>query len=362
MEDDFDEEFSKYPRPKNARDTGAVSSREVASSNFRFEDITQETGILDIVFQVYPTTETPQQKDRHETRFKDYSLILRRIVPKRQGDRDPVLQLEIQSTSLREAFCKLATGLVNINLRRSPIIIHEPYVEVYHCQNQIEEAVKVADDAMKIELRLLQTFQRDYMHESIKDFESLEADNLISFDCLQHLFVPGSVIVLPNGFISDSLQPYWAAVLVQCQVIKNKNDKEWEINLVYTNFDGTSFGAVFTKLRFPAFKDIKKIINLPAYPIKYHPRSESLLQELEDRGRKYHSLCMDPKLRRQDVSTGSHWHYDGPFWEVNKKTNETQRDMSYAQREPKKSRGICSETTPSLETYCNPPSSQVSIM
>ncbi|KAI1763926.1 hypothetical protein GGR53DRAFT_343868 [Hypoxylon sp. FL1150] len=357
MGDDFDNLFSKYPRPKNQRDTGPASSGEVASSNSRFEDITQETGFLGIIFQVYLTAETPQQQNRQETRFKDYSLILRRIVPQKQGDRDPVLQLEIQSKTLRKAFRQLATGRVNINLRRSPIIIREPYVEIYHCQEQIQEAIKNADDTVKDELRLLQTFQKDYMHEEIDDFESLESHGLISFDFLQHLFIPGSLVVLPNRFIS-AFQPHWAAVVVQCQVSKNKNEKEWDINLAYTNFDGASFGTVFTKLRFPAFNDIKKIIDLPAYPIKYHPQPESLLQELATRGKKYYSLCMDPELGRQYVSTGSHCYYDGSFWEVNDETTKAQQDTSNAQREPKKSRGICGETTPSLETYCNPPSSQ----
>ncbi|KAI1777341.1 hypothetical protein F4818DRAFT_345505 [Hypoxylon cercidicola] len=360
MGDDFDDLFSKYPQPKNRRETGAASSREVASSNSRFEDITQETGFLGIVFQVYLTAETPQQQNRQETRFKDYSLILRRIVPQKQGDRDPVLQLEIQSKTLREAFKELAAGRVNINLRRSPIIITEPYVEIYHCQEQIEEAIKNADDGMKDELRLLQTFRKDYMYEAIDDFESLETIGLISFDFLQHLFAPGSLVVLPSRFMSAS-QPHWAAVVVQCQVFKNKNDKEWEINLAYTNFDGASFGTVFTKLRFPAFNDIKKIINLPVYPIKYHPDPESILRALEKRGRNYHRLCMDPELGRQGVSTGSHCYYEGSFWEVNSSrqdADKTQQDTANSQREPKKSRGICGETTPSLEAFCNPPSSQ----
>ncbi|KAI1380538.1 hypothetical protein F4677DRAFT_407139 [Hypoxylon crocopeplum] len=360
MGDDFEDLFSKYPQPKKAQgETGPTSSGQVASFNSRFEDITQETGFLGIVFQVYRTAETPQQKNRQESRFKDFSIILRRIVPLKQGDRDPVLQLEIQSETLRNAFLRIAAGRVNINLHRSPIIINEPYVEIYHCREQIEEAVKNADDAMKDELRLLQKFREDYMSEKITDFESLESRGLISFEFLRHLFVPGSLVLLPNRFISPS-QPLWAAVVIQCQVNKDKNEKTWEINLAYTNFDGANFGTVYSKLMYPSFSDIKNIIDLPVYPIKYDPQHQDILRALEIRGQKYERLCMDPEQGRRCVSEGSHCYYDGPFWEVvssGKEAAKTRQDTTDS-RELKKSRGICDGTTPSLDAFCSPPSSQ----
>ncbi|KAI0178638.1 hypothetical protein GGR52DRAFT_264721 [Hypoxylon sp. FL1284] len=357
MDGDSDRLFSKYPRPKTRHDTGPAAPGQVARSNCRFEDITQETGIFGTVVQVYTTAETPQQQDRQETRYKDFSLILRRIVPHKQGDRDPVLQLEIQSKTLAKAFRELAAGRVNINLHRSPIIIREPYVEVYHSRDQINEAINDADDALKDELRLLQTFQKDYMHEAVDEFESLKIRGLISFEFMQHLFVPGSVVVLPNQFVSNP-QPHWAAVVIQCLVIQNKNDSEWELNLAYTNFDGVSFGTVFTKLRYPIFNDIKKITNLPVYPTNYHPDPESILRDLETRGKKYHSLCLDPDQDGQPVSKGLHSYYDGSLWEVDEETIKAQQETPNSQREPRKSRGICGQTTPSLDAYCNPPSSQ----
>ncbi|KAI2631945.1 hypothetical protein GGR54DRAFT_634714 [Hypoxylon sp. NC1633] len=364
MADDFEELFSKYPRPKNARsNAGGTSSNAVTKSNCRFEDITQETGFLGIVFQVYPTAETPQQQDRQEARFKEYSIILRRIVPLKQGERDPVLQLEIQSLTLRKAFRRLAEGHVNINLHRNPIILKEPYVELYHCQDQIEEASLDADDDTKDELQLLRTFRKDYMSEAIKDFESLESHGLISYDFLQYLFVPGSLVVMPNRFISPS-QPLWAAVVVYCQVIKGRNENSWEIGLAYTNFNGASFGTVFSKLLYPAFADIRKIVELPVYPIKYHPQHQTVLQALETRGRNYYKLCMDFEQERQCISTGFHRYYDGSFWEVSSSTQEgtgedhDRRARKANPREKKRSRGICDETTASLEAFCNPPSSQ----
>lgn len=49
----------------------------------------------------------------------------------------PKLQLEIQSDTLRQGFVLIAQKMTTIRLSHGPIIIPEPFMEVYHYQEKI---------------------------------------------------------------------------------------------------------------------------------------------------------------------------------------------------------------------------------
>ena len=67
----------------------------------------------------------------------------------------------------------------------------------------------------------------------------------------------------------------------QCEVITENKETKWELTIANTGFDDTSFGTVFAKLRYRAFIGVRRIIDLPVYPIKYHPDGDKLLESLK---------------------------------------------------------------------------------
>ncbi len=58
----------------------------------------------------------------------------------------------------------------------------------------------------------------------------------------------------------------------------------------YLVYDGKTFRETTTTVRILEFRDVKKIISLVVYPLKYHVIKEKIVKELIERGRKYISL------------------------------------------------------------------------
>ncbi|KAH6641881.1 P-loop containing nucleoside triphosphate hydrolase protein [Chaetomium tenue] len=319
-ESEFEDLLAAYPAKLKA-----TVDDEPSSYRTHFEDVTQETYSWGSIAEVYRTGENPQEQRRKEGRFGDVALVLRRIVPhgENTGGVAKTTQLEIQSPTLRAAFAALAADHVNINLHKNPIIIPEPYVELYHCQSRIQAVLNlgsdIVDDKLRGELKLLQSFQTDYMTRTLEDLQAYEPNGLITFELLRLIFIPGSLVVLPHRRLSP-VEVYWAAVVQSCQVLLDNNKEPYcEITVGYTAFDNSSFGTVFAKLKVNDFTELKRITDLPVYPLLHHPEAKALLSALKIRGAEYRRLCEDSstnKAQGNHIVLGSHCHYDGPFWEV----------------------------------------------
>lgn len=69
----------------------------------------------------------------------------------------------------------------------------------------------------------------------------------------------------------------------------------WELKLEYTESTGRpagspAFGYATIQATIPAFAGSKKITNLAAYPLKFHPEAEEIRTKLVERGKKWASL------------------------------------------------------------------------
>ncbi|KAF0332616.1 AAA family ATPase [Colletotrichum asianum] len=333
MNDNFDGLFATYKsklepnrsNPKFANADRVDSSLGIDDDHERpyrikFEDITQENHPWGAIASVFRTGENVKQQRRRESHFGDVSLVLRHIVLKSDNNGRVESQLEIQSNTLRNAFINIATGLVNINLHQDPIIIRDPYVEIYHCEERIQQAIhSETDESLRSEIRLLQKFREDYMARTVNDLKALEPNGLITFQLLPFIFAPGHPVLLTNRYLSH-IPTYWTAVLHSCHVA---SDSKMEVNhtaelrLKYTGFNGTVFGSVDTVMPLSPFSGTRTITELPIYPIKYHPDAYQLLKSLRVRGSEFSRLCSGGfKAPLIQQNSGSHIYYNGPFWEL----------------------------------------------
>lgn len=160
----------------------------------------------------------------------------------------------------------IATGLVNINLHQDPIIIPDPYVEIYYCERRIQDALEASmDKSLCDQLRLLQKFREDYMARTVNDLHALEPSGLITFDLLSFIFAPGHPVVLTNRYLSH-FPTHWIAMLHSCHFIQDHGEEknlEVELRLKYTGFNGTVFGSVNTTITLDRFIGTKNITELP---------------------------------------------------------------------------------------------------
>ncbi|KAH0556906.1 hypothetical protein GP486_005306 [Trichoglossum hirsutum] len=290
--------------------------------NGEFDDIIDYRSPLSDRRDVFRTTPNFKRKQGNERKFGEYSLLLRRIMSQ-DPNAKPIVQLEIQSDILREAFQKIAAGSVTTNLHHNPIVIGDPYCELYHSREKISAAIQEATSSqLKTELQLLKTFESNYMSTTITDIDILRSRGCITFEFLWSLFPPKAFLVLQNS--RASIEPVMScAVLKKYEVIQKQNSLIWKITVHQLGFDGHKFGNVARSYSFQSFTGLMDITSLPVYPIQHHPDEVSLREELIERGRAYQKLCQgDAESGRKGF--GAHRTYSGPLWTPKKPDEDRQ--------------------------------------
>jgi hypothetical protein len=323
MEDDFEESFESYTKLL------AVPGRhdENRPYNSSFEDVTQLSSQGGALGDVFKTSEKQSRdsdgrKRSTKGKFNDVYLLLRRIYhwDSTRGETWTV-RLEIQSTILRQAFKEIVQGYTSISLEQDPIVIAEPFSDLYFNRDRIQKAIKDATSSeLKKELELLEEFQKSYMVKTVTGIEASLTEGQISAGDLWSLFPVGSEIILQNREMLDTAM-IWCVVVKSCyKQIRDPQEQEkppvWVITAEFTSFDGRQFLKVERSFQIGGYQGTKIIRSLPAYPLSLHPQKEELRQKLVERGKKYVELCVGDSLQTTCAGQGCHRSYSGPFWEI----------------------------------------------
>ncbi|KAH8900762.1 P-loop containing nucleoside triphosphate hydrolase protein [Thozetella sp. PMI_491] len=319
---DFEDLYRKYSKPKK--------NPVLPKFNSEFEDITQITTQWGSV-EVFKTTDT-QTRDRDgkkrpsETKFSD-------------------LQLEIQSPALQESMRQILKGFTSISLEKNPIVIPEPFAELYFCRHQIQSAIEKAQspELMK-ELQLLVNFREKYMAKTISTIETSIKEGKIESENLWCLFPVGSVVILQNRHTPGSML-IWCVVVKSCDKIKGDRNDEWAIRVEFSGFDGEKICRAKGEFNMGHFYGSKEIRSLKAYPLDFHPQKEEVKKALIERGKRYVELCLD-ESQENKARAGYHCSYTGPFWCIKEDV------VNFFEKPTKK---IAGEEVPSKDLMITPP-------
>jgi hypothetical protein len=317
-QDDFDLLYHDYARQKSE----PVPNQQ--EFNSEFEDVTQLSSHFGFG-EVFKTSDK-QSRDRDgrkrpwESRFSNVSLLLRRIRTYESGSNREIWirKLEIQSATLRLAFKEIAKGFTAVSLEQNPIVIPEPFAEIYVCRDRIRNAIEQASsDELKKELKLLETFRESYMAKTIMSIETSLKEGMIEAEDLWSLFPIGSRIIVQNRAMPET-SLMWCPWVKRCHKIHDPNDKSpavWRVDVEYMGFNGKQFSRAERTFHIGGFYGSREIHSLPAYPFNLHPEQGKLRESLVRRGKRYVELCIG-QTQNAASGHGSHCNYTGPFWEI----------------------------------------------
>ncbi|KAM0418890.1 hypothetical protein ACHAPT_012155 [Fusarium lateritium] len=304
--------LNKKKSPTGRDDDGNNNRDADCPFNQAFEDV-KEIRQDGYALTVMKTQMTFRQEHERRGRFSEYSLLLRRIMDVKSNAR-PKLQLEIQSDTLRQGFARIAENMTTIRLSHDPIVIPEPFMEVYHCREKIREALKLAEsDVLRAELQLFVNFQDQYMTETIKTIDQFIAHGYIEFEWLWAIFPPGELVVIENVSASDA-PIQWCAIVKSFEFrTLDSGVQVWTLTVTHTGFNGLRLGKTETALTFPAFSNNIGISRLPAYPLKFCKDEIWVQQEAIRRGKNYEMYCL-ASSRSKEVPIGTPMWHAGPVW------------------------------------------------
>ncbi|RSL98257.1 hypothetical protein CEP52_010449 [Fusarium oligoseptatum] len=144
--------------------------------------------------------------------------------------------------------------MTTIRLSHDPIIIPEPFMEVYHCREKILQALKVEENnILKVELQLLVNFQDQYMTETIKTIDQFITNGYIEFEWLWAIFPPGELVVIENVSASD-VPIQWCAVVKAFEFrTLDSGVQVWTLTVIHTGFNGLRLGKNRNRAHVPSF-------------------------------------------------------------------------------------------------------------
>lgn len=300
-------------------DEDTTATNQSRPFNHRFGDVREILQDGEPPLVMMTGNQKPQAGVMAKRKFGEYSLLLRRISRVDGEAKPPKLQLEIQSDLLRQEFRRMAWQMTSISLTHNPIIIPEPYEELYHCSKKIREALDQATtEDMRRELQLLIDFQRDYMSDTRKSIKSYTDYGTIEFDWLWGIFVPGEHVVIQNT--SATAAPVeWIAVLKSSRIIRDPDGPAtWEVEVTHTSFNGRRFGMAETEFSFPSFSGTISITELPIYPLQFCSHRDDLKTALTVRGVQYETYCLASAKGRPELAS------------LFAKTRDEEADMRYS--------------------------------
>lgn len=262
MEDEFEDLYQDYMKAKKSG-----NDEDKTHYKSQFEDVTQLSNQYGNLGEVFKTSDK-QSREKGEggpsnKKFGDVALLLRRMYhfDLNQGEKW-TLTLEIQSLTLRTAFKEIIKGYTSASLEQNPIVIKEPFSELYFCRERIQEAIQNAkSEEIRRELELLEIFRKTYMKDTITALETARNEGLIDTNNLWSLFPTGSTILLENKD-TYGRPVLWCVTVRGCfeePSDRANQPKLWNVHVEFASFNGSQYVPAWRTFRIGGFVGVRHI-------------------------------------------------------------------------------------------------------
>lgn len=201
-------------------------------------------------------------------------------------------------------------------------LVHSARDDDVECKHEMSEDLLAQGEALS-HLRALSKFMKEDMREIFKRHHLLRSPRAdeVSFTDIWHLFMAGDLVVtndesnqmiyrvsiLPAGSPFSSRRP-----VKEMKLRSDGSHQQFEsiygqeamsvlhIDVFYYNFDGRNFGPVEERLTVVSYDGMKKVTDLPVYPLRFREDSHQYMKKMLGRGKKFRELLTKP-----------HWEYNG---------------------------------------------------
>ncbi|KAJ7508569.1 P-loop containing nucleoside triphosphate hydrolase protein [Mycena galericulata] len=210
-------------------------------------------------------------------------LIVRRLIDEK--GRHSGTEVDVKSVPLCQLLLDINADVEGLSLTFNNPIIQSN--ELFQCRPGLlkrleEEKVKSEPDEVLIGdiSTALQFIQEDYA-ETLGDFDML-AHNEISYELLWVIFPPNTLVYRYHTFTEQN-----QILLARTFEYSRRPDGSLfaEIACDVINNDGNSFGLARDTIELNSFRGARTILDLPLFPLEYHPKKEEIRASAMKRGK-----------------------------------------------------------------------------
>ncbi|KAL8911978.1 MAG: hypothetical protein Q9171_002954 [Xanthocarpia ochracea] len=164
-------------------------------------------------------------------------------------------------------------------------------IKALECEQHPETKahIQLLHDALKGELELTLETRDDFCDH-----------NTITFDALWMIFSPGDIV------FSTFDKRQFAARFVDSMMQFGRHEDVYRVECEMIHSNGQSFGWAQCRLDIPQFAGMRRINDLPVYPLKFHPNVDKITQKLIDNGKAYERLLGYHHKQYQGIARDGH--------------------------------------------------------
>ncbi|EKG19303.1 ATPase AAA+ type core [Macrophomina phaseolina MS6] len=207
-----------------------------------------------------------------------YALVVRHAKCYDGRRKLQIVSMVIQSPLLKKVLGSVFDKYPGVTTNLERLEFHAPFKPFVHrWEKLIEARANETDPETKEHLELLWSVLEDELRTTISEKRDLLSNGVITYQAVWTIFEPG-VLVYNNN---DGVDRAYAL----SDGSYSCNPPIFNLNVRSIDWDGEEFGHVGDSLEIPAFAGTCPIINLPAYPLHYHPELKQIKKSLIARGR-----------------------------------------------------------------------------
>lgn len=246
----------------------------------------------------------PKGERTGEATFKEYSVVLRRILGTDLRLRD--YRLEIQSSGLCEVFRTIGKPFKELDLDRPVIIIRYPFRCLFFLRHGLKQCLESTETAAstKDEITALLEFvdNEPILKEFIRDYETMVEGVPPKFreDRAWILYQPHELVYYRQKFAPNSRHfEEGCGILEKVDLIELGSRELLVVTILIGHHTGNRFGLVRFLNIVPAAQDSIREINienLPVVPMRFLPPAEQarIKARMLDRGKQYVAYSSSP--------------------------------------------------------------------
>ncbi len=225
----------------------------------------------------------PEPEETEQT--AQYALLIRNYKCYDGRKSLSIASIVVQSPLLKKVLCWVLKDYPRMAPELNRLEMIAPFRPFVHRWQRLTEAlnnerdpltkshIQLFYDALKSELQFTLVTRADFL-----------AHGIITFNSLWMIFEPGDIIYT----ILDK-RPI-AARLATASIFQGRREDSYRLNCDMVHGDGHTFGWASVRFEIPEFDGMIKITDLASFPLKYHPKTDKVRNQLIDRGRAYERL------------------------------------------------------------------------
>lgn len=199
----------------------------------------------------------------------------------------------IQSDALKSFLAGFLSDYPGVEIWAPVLNFTPPFLPFLHrWESFVEKEKTVTDETLRTQVQyLMGTLERE-LEGSFKALHGLNKTGYIDYKNILIPFTKGEIVLRSDGDV------FTAAILEDAQVASQF--RYCHLNVWLYTWDGSSFGFESKTWVIDSFDGYRKVVDLAAFPLKFHPNREEIRQSLIKRGRSFESLCSSRHIMQYD--------------------------------------------------------------